>query len=882
MFDAHYENRVMPADVPAPARAPQRAQWIDVDLLAWDADVESCELVCAVDAALKVDGGDVVGGFRVELHEVDDADGVAARFPHLARFRLWRLQAARRDDVPVMLRGSLAVLGRDADGEPCAASGLQIAGVLDALYADKARAALRRTPLGVSWRDGRPVLSLWAPTARAVTLLLYADGVEASPQRHVMDCDPATGIWCIAGRPSWRGDFYRFEVDVFMDAAGGFVRNVVTDPYSISLSMNSRFSQIVDLQDAALKPAGWDALRTPCVDAPVDASIYELHVRDFSIYDDSVAAAHRGKYPAFTHRESNGMRHLRRLAQAGITHVQLLPTFDFATVDEDPGRRTELDPTALALLPPDSEVQTTVIRAVTATDGYNWGYDPFHYDVPEGSYATDPHGSRRILEFREMVAALADSGLAVVLDVVFNHTYASGAQEKSVLDKIVPGYYHRRDLDGAVERSTCCENTASEHAMMEQLIVDGVRFWALHYKVGGFRFDLMGHHMLRNMQAVRAALDELTLTRDGVDGRRILLYGEGWNFGEVYGDARGRNASQRNLGGSGIGSFNDRLRDAVRGGSPFSDPRAEGYATGMFFEAAERSASDSLQRSRLETGDWLKLGLVGTLADYSLDTLNGPRRGEQILYRGAPAGYARQPGEVVNYVGAHDSETLFDKVQWAAPDQADISQRVRMHVLALSFVAFAQGVPFFHAGDELLRSKSLDANSYNSSDWFNAIDWTMRDSGWGHGLPPSVPEHWDAARALLRDPALRPSPEHAAFVAEMFRTFLRIRRECELFRLRTAEEIVRRVAFCNCGPEQVPGVIVMSIAGDPDRHRNGVLAAWNAAAVEQRVHAPIIEGRALSLHPLLAASADSVVRRAAIDADEGMLPLPPLSAVIYI
>ena len=199
--------------------------------------------------------------------------------------------------------------------------------------------------------------------------------------------------------------------------------------------------------------------------------------------------------------------------------------------------------------------------------------------MPEGSYSTNPDGPARIVEFREMVQALNKMGLRVVMDVVYNHTNASGQNPKSVLDRIVPGYYHRLNDSGAVETSTCCSNTASEHNMMEKLMVDSVVTWAKDYKVDGFRFDLMGHHMMSNMLKVRAALDALTLAQDGVDGKSIYMYGEGWNFGEVADNARGVNATQLNLAGTGIGTFNDRSRDAVRGIGPFdSGQRAVGEA----------------------------------------------------------------------------------------------------------------------------------------------------------------------------------------------------------------------------------------------------------------------------------------------------------------
>jgi pullulanase-type alpha-1,6-glucosidase len=338
--------------------------------------------------------------------------------------------------------------------------------------------------------------------------------------------------------------------------------NRVTDPYSVSLSANSRRSQAVDLDDPVLQPDGWGRLEKPSLAAWSDIVLYELHVRDFSASDPSVPGALRGTYKAFALPDSVGVRHLRTLAAAGVSHVHLLPILDFATVEEDRRLWREAD---LAGLPPDSERQQARLAALGTADPYNWGYDPLHYRVPEGSYATDPAGPARILEAREMVAALAAAGLRTVLDVVFNHAFASGQERHSVLDRIVPGYYHRLNAEGEVETSTVCANTASELAMMERLMVDSVVTWARDYKIDGFRFDLMGHHMKRNLLAVRAALDRLTPERDGVDGRSIYLYGEGWSFGEVANDARGVQASQANLPGTGIGTFNDRPRDAARG-----------------------------------------------------------------------------------------------------------------------------------------------------------------------------------------------------------------------------------------------------------------------------------------------------------------------------
>ena len=277
------------------------------------------------------------------------------------------------------------------------------------------------------------------------------------------------------------------------------------------------------------------------------------------------------------------MRHLRQLARSGLNTVHLLPVNDIATIEE---RRSEQQEPAcdLAALPPDSEQQQECVAAVAERDGFNWGYDPLHYTTPEGSYATNPEGTPRTRQFRRMVQGLNGAGLRVVIDVVYNHTPASGQDPKSILDRLVPGYYQRLSPStGQVETSTCCANTATEHAMMEKLMIDSVVTWAKQYKLDGFRFDLMGHQPKSAMEKVRRALDRLTLAKDGVDGRRIYLYGEGWNFGEVADNARFVQASQLEMAGTGIGTFNDRLRDAVRGGGPFDEnPRIQGFASGQY------------------------------------------------------------------------------------------------------------------------------------------------------------------------------------------------------------------------------------------------------------------------------------------------------------
>jgi pullulanase-type alpha-1,6-glucosidase len=680
-------------------------------------------------------------------------------------------------------------------------------------------------------------------------------------------------------------------VEVYLPATGRVEKNLVTDPYAVSLSTNSRRSQVVNLGEPRLKPAGWDGLSKPALEALEDAVIYELHVRDFSIGDESVPPALRGKFLAFTQPESHGMRHLRALAEAGLTHIHLLPAFDFVSVDDIPARRQEPDWAALRALPPDSEAQQAAVAAIQDRDGFNWGYDPWHYGAPEGSYATEPDGPARILEFRSMVQALNRAGLRVVMDVVYNHT------AWPVLDRVAPGYYYRLNADGQVESSTCggCCNTATEHAMMEKLMLDTLHRWATAYKVDGFRFDLMGHHLRDHLAQVRGMLDGLTLEREGVDGQKILVYGEGWDFGEVAQNGRGVNACQRNLGGLGIGSFNDRLRDGARGGRPFSGLQDQGFVTGLFQApngvppSDEQSPATDPRAWLLHYADWIRIGLAGNLRDYALTDSEGRRvTGAELDYYGSPAGYAVSPRECVNYISAHDNETLFDALQLKLPRAMPRADRLRLYRLGLSLVLLGQGIPFFHAGDDLLRSKSLDRNSYNSGDWFNRLDFTYHTNNWGVGLPPAGDnaEHWPVMQPLLADPALKPSRDDILATAAHFREMLRVRKSSRLFRLRTAGEVEAALTFQNTGPEQIPGLIALTLSGEQLVHLASpwerIAVIFNATPAEQAGADPAWAGGNWALHPTLADSADPVVRSARFAPGEGGFSVPAYTTAVFV
>ncbi len=873
-----------------------KAHWVLPDLLAWRTGValpgDAYRLYYAADGSLTLADGEVVGGeaFDLSVDEGGLPEEVLEKFPHLAGYTALRLGEDAAARAPELLRGQV-VVARLTNGAVTDATGLQLPGVLDALYATDA-------PLGVNWSAaGVPTVSVWAPTAKNVTLVRFVGPDAQEGERSEMVRDDATGVWSATGGADWKWQYYVFEVQVYAPSVGEVVTNLVTDPYSVSLSTNSTRSQLVDLADPKLAPPGWNELVKPAVDDPVDIAVYELHVRDFSADDDTVPPELVGTYAAFTLDGTQGVEHLRELAQAGLTHVHLLPTFDIATINED--KSTWREPDIDVELPYGGPAAQAAVAAVKDADAFNWGYDPYHYDVSEGSYATDPEGATRIVEYREMVMALWKLGLRVVADVVYNHTNASGQAERSVLDRIVPGYYHRLDDAGNVTTSTCCANTATEHDMMRRLMVDSVKLWAEQYKIDAFRFDLMGHHMVRDIEAVRAALDSLNVTQNGVDGKGVYLYGEGWDFGEVAEDARGRNATQANLAGSGIGTFNDRLRDAVRGGGPFDGPgnivANQGLASGRYVLPNEVTAELDQETERLgmlHAMDQVRVGLAGNLADFTFEGLDGEAlRGDEVDYNGSPAGYARVPQDNVVYVSAHDNQTLWDVLQYKLPADLPTASRVRLQNLALSTVAFAQGVPFFHAGSDMLRSKSFDANSYDSGDWFNAIDWSGKTTGMGKGLPLAADNRdmWALMRPRLTDPLLQPSPADVEFASAVFKEWLAIRRSEPLFRLRTAEDVLARLTFYNTGPDQLPGVIVMQLRddlpelADLDPATDRLLVVFNATPRRASVSVPEAAGRPWLVHEIQADGVDAAtVRGAYVTTATGRVTVPALSTVVFV
>ena len=417
---------------------------------------------------------------------------------------------------------------------------------------------------------------------------------------------------------------------------------------------------------ASTDPLGWAQDQFIRLDHNTDAIIYELHIRDFSIDPDSgISAANKGKYLAFTEKgttspggSKTGIDHLIEL---GVTHVHLLPTFDFRSIDE-----TKLE-----------------------NNTFNWGYDPQHFNVPEGSYSSDPYeGNVRITEFKQMVMALHDAGIAVVMDVVYNHT---GASADSDFSKIVPGYYYRFNANGSFSNGSGTGNeTASERAMMRRYIIDSVKFWVQEYHIDGFRFDLMALHDIETMAMLKDELEAIN--------PNVLIYGEGWTGGGSplpdEQKALKKNVAQLND----IAVFSDDLRDAIKG--HVFTKTDKGFVNG----------GQGLEES-------LKFGIVASI-------LHGDVDYPSVKY--SKFAYATSPTQIISYVEAHDNLTLWDKLVITNPD-ASVEQLIAMHRMANAIVLTSQGTAFIHAGAEFLRTKGGNENSYNAPDSVNRLDWSRKD-----------------------------------------------------------------------------------------------------------------------------------------------------------
>lgn len=496
--------------------------------------------------------------------------------------------------------------------------------------------------LGATYAPAETRFRVWAPAATAVTVTLY-DTWDGPMAREIEMRRDVQGTWVAAAAGDWKNKYFTYRV-----TNAGVTREAV-DPYARGVGTNGDRGIIVHLPET--NPPNWQNDRRPPFRNFTDAVIYEMHVRDFTIAPNSGVSA-RGKYLGLAERGTTGpggvKTGLDHLVELGVTHLHLLPAFDYASVDE---RRA---------------------------GGYNWGYDPKNYNVPEGSYSSDPAGTARITEFKTMVQALHLAGIRVVMDVVYNHTYAVG--DGSHFDRIVPQYYYRMDPSGTYANGSGVGNEiASERAMVRKFIVESVKYWATEYHVDGFRFDLMALTDRDTMKRVRAELDKIDPT--------ILIYGEPWMGGSsplAY-ELQMRKGAQQ---GMRIAVFNDNIRNAIKGDN---DGTGRGFATGA-----------------PGLGTAIRRGVVGTIS-YS-DTI---------------ADFARVPGESINYASAHDNLTLWDKITKSNSQDAG-ADRIRMDQLSQAIVLTSQGIPFIHGGEELLRTKQGNHNSYNAGDAINQIDWARK------------------------------------------------------------------------------------------------------------------------------------------------------------
>jgi len=864
------------------------AHWLDANTFVWNGADGSTDvrLHHSSTAGIEADLEGQINGTAVSLTAASQTEAQQTMYPLTKDWPAYTIDSTA-EEVKAILKGQLVVAAYDDEGNATIATYVQAAKVLDDLYT-KGDADADEATLGVVYEGDAITANLWAPTAQNVDLQVF-DAGKNLVSTETMTEDPATGIWSFEGTSSLDRQFYRYEVTVYHSQNKAIETIWSTDPYSVSLSTNGRYSQFVNLTDADLKPEGWDGHTVPSIENPEDAVIYEGHIRDFSILDESTSEANRGKYMAFTEAGSVPMTHLSELVASGLTHFHILPAFDVASINENEAETVNLTDTVADLclindsspvcgVENDSDTLLSVLesygpgedaQALTESmrglDSFNWGYDPHHYNVPEGSYSSNPDGVTRILEMRSMNKALHDAGLRVVLDVVYNHTSSSGLWDTSVLDKIVPGYYYRKNLEtGNIETDNAGQDIELENRMMDKFMVDSLLQWTTQYRFDGFRFDIMAQGTVEQMLAAREAVQ-------AVDPDNYF-YGEGW-----FKSNNGREdtqAYQHNLAGSEIGTFNDRLRDKVRDASLFSG-----------------------DNNNISHQDIVKLGMAGTLADYVLKGSSGAELNGSSYN---PSAYAKDPADVINYVSKHDNESLWDILQYGFPFEMSLEDRVRSATISTSIPLMSQGIPFLQLGGEMLRSKSMDRNSYDSGDWFNRIDFTQASNNWNVGLPnardnqgnwytdPENPENLSIS-ALSASPLTQAVDSDIAFTSNVFKEFLRIRNASGLFRLTTADDIIARVGFHNLGQAQQQGVIVMSIddgIGLPDLDLNyDAIVVMVNGTDQERTHT-VKTAAGFELHPTQMSSFDSTVQTSSfeenVDDGEGTFTVPARTMAVFV
>ncbi len=582
--------------------------------------------------------------------------------------------------------------------------------------------------LGATWAKEQTGFRVWAPTAASVKVNLYKSGTHGT-QDLIESLDmtaDVNGTWIATKEGDLNGVYYTYSVTI------GTRTNEAADPYAVAAGVNGKRSMVIDLDST--DPEGWENDKDPNADLKVtDAVIYELHVRDLSV-DTSSGIANKGKYLGLVETGTKnsagiptGLDHMKDL---GITHLHILPMYDYGSVDE-----TKLDKAQ-----------------------FNWGYDPVNYNVPEGSYSSDPYnGAVRVSEVKQMVKGLHDNGISVVMDVVYNHVYSAG---EFCFNKIVPDYFSRTNRAGNYSNGSGCGNdTASERSMVKKYIVDSVKYWADEYHIDGFRFDLVG---LIDTETINEIMDEVHKTHPNV-----IFYGEGWTMNTDVTKMGYNMTTQTNSRlVPGFAFFSDTVRDLLKG-SVFNTNET-GYVSG-----ASKSKTD-LNNSFMGLPNW-----------------------------------AQNPTQVVNYVSCHDNNTLIDRITISTPN-ATRENQVRMNNLAAAYILTAQGVPFFQAGEELLRTKPLstggyDHNSYSSPDSVNSIKWDSL------------------------------SQDEVAHTYNYYKGLIEFRKAHPALRLTTAEEVKATVTAINHSNSRV---LCYQLSGAAEETAEAIYVIFNADTVPVDVTLP--------------------------------------------
>lgn len=498
--------------------------------------------------------------------------------------------------------------------------------------------------------------ALWSPEAQDAEVRLYASGLNGEPFKILPMAKTENGVWRVSVPEQLYGKFYTFRIKhngKWLDETPGI--------WAKAVGANGKRAAIIDFSKT--NPEGWENDKGPELANITDAVIYEMHHRDFSI-DPSSGIANKGKFLALTESDTRsllgdktGIDHLKEL---GITHVHILPSYDYNSVDE-----TNLP-----------------------ANQYNWGYDPYNYNAPEGSYSTNPSDpATRVIEMKEMVKSLHDNGIGVIMDVVYNHT---ANNDDSNFSLTAPGYFYRHRPDGSYSDASGCGNeTASERQQMRDYIVNSVKYWADEYHIDGFRFDLMAIHDIETMNEVASTLKEVNPS--------IFVYGEGWTAGDSPLPVEKRALKENVANMPQIAVFSDDIRDAVKG--HYSNASDRGFATG--------------KPGNEET---VKIGIVASTNHPQVDYSKG---------NNSKFPYAASPTQIINYVSCHDDLTLTDKLAKSMPESTE-AERQRAARLAQTIVFTSQGTPFMFAGEEVFRDKKGVHNSYKSPDSINAIDWNLK------------------------------------------------------------------------------------------------------------------------------------------------------------